>query len=305
MNTTQLKYFLELSRTLNYSTAAQQLYITQPTLSRSIMSLEDEIGAKLFHRESGNVSLTPAGKLLLQDLEPLAIRYDGLLQRVRNLGSGLAGEIHIALSNEQQMPDSMIKAVKAFSADHPNVEFHFSRMNTGAMMTALREEAIDLSVTLEFIGHEKRNQGFPDEFILLEKEQPCLIRASVKKEPSFLPITREECHRILSNARLVFPSPKFIGDEMANPMDPLREMLHLPELNPNALYVRDADSVSLYVSAGIGVTIANRSHTITKENGVDVLEILGAEPYRKVLQYRPDSRNPVIKRFLEYIRIQS
>lgn len=301
MNTTQLKYFLELSRTLNYSTAAQQLYITQPTLSRSIMALEDELGAKLFHRESGSVSLTPAGRLFLQDMEPLAIRYDGLLQRVRNLGSGLAGEIHIALSNEQQMPDSLIKAIKAFSADHPNVEFHFSRMSTAAMMTALREEAIDLSVTLEFVGNGQISHGFRLEGILLEKEQPCLVRASVKKEPSFLPITREECHRILSSAKLVFPSPKFVGDEMANPVEPLREMLHLPELSPNVLYIRDADSVSLYVAAGIGVTIANRTHTITKENGVDVLEILGAEPYRKILQYRADSRNPVLGRFLECV----
>lgn len=48
MNTTQLRYFMELSKTLNYSTAAQQLFITQPTLSRSIMALEDEVGAKLF-----------------------------------------------------------------------------------------------------------------------------------------------------------------------------------------------------------------------------------------------------------------
>ena len=51
MNTTQLHYFLTLSQTLNYSTAAQQLFITQPTLSRSIMALEDEIGTKLFFRE--------------------------------------------------------------------------------------------------------------------------------------------------------------------------------------------------------------------------------------------------------------
>ena len=304
MNTTQLRYFLELSRTLNYSTAAQQLYITQPTLSRSIMALEDEIGAKLFFRESGNVSLTPAGKLFLQEMEPLSLRYDGLLRRVKNLGSGLAGEIHIALSNEQQMPDTLISAIKAFSAACPNVEFQFSRMNTGEMMTALREEAVDLMVGLEFIGHEKLRQSAPEQYILLEQEQPCLIRASVKDEPTYLRITTEECRKILQKSTLIFPSPKFVGDEMANPVEPLRNMLNLPDLSPNVHYVRDADAVSLYVSTGFGVTIVNHSHSITRETGVDVLEILGADPYRKVLQYRSDSRNPVLSRFLEFVQSQ-
>ena len=79
MNTTQLHYFMTLSQTLNYSTAAQQLFITQPTLSRSIMALEDEIGTKLFFRENGNVSLTPAGKLMQEELKPLSARYETML----------------------------------------------------------------------------------------------------------------------------------------------------------------------------------------------------------------------------------
>ena len=302
MNTVQLRYFLELSRTLNYSTAAQQLFITQPTLSRSIMALEDEIGAKLFHRESGNVSLTPAGQMFLQDLEPLAVRYEGMLRRVKNLGSGLAGELHIALSTEQQMPDRLLWAVKSFASEFPNVEFQFSRMSTDGLMTALREESVDMAVGLEFIGHEKMPPSPWYQQILLEKEQPCLVRAAVSGRQRDMHITTEECCRFLEKYRLIFPSPRFMGSEMANPVEPLREMLHLPELMPDVCYIRDANAVSLYVSAGLGVTIANKSHSIARENGVELLEILGAEPYRKVLQYRSDSRNPVLERFLDFIK---
>lgn len=301
MNTTQLRYFLELSRTLNYSTAAQQLYITQPTLSRSIMALEDEMGAKLFYRENGVVSLTPAGQLLLQDLQPLAIRYHGLLQRVRNLGSGLAGELHIALSNEQQMPDLLLRAIKLFAADYPNVEIRFSRMNTGEMMIALREAALDVAAGLEFTGHEKAPVNNLYEYVLLETEQPCLVRTATDSRTSYMTITTEECGRLLSSSKLIFPSPKGIGGETPNPMEPLRQMLRLPELAPDVQYVRDSNAVSLYVSAGMGVTITNKSHSIARENGVELLEIMGAEPYRKVLQYCPDSKNPVLGRFLEYV----
>ena len=302
MNTTQLKHFLELSRTLNFSTAAQQLYITQPTLSRSILALEDEIGAKLFHRGSGNVSLTPAGQLFLQDLEPLAMRYDGLLQRVRNLGTGLAGELHIALSDEQQMPDVLLRGVKRFSAAYPSVEIQFSRMNTGDLMTALREETVDLAVGLGFIGYDRVTGGKLYEHILLENEAPCLVRAAANEHGDKMTLTTRECQRILERETLIFPSPKYLGDETANPVEPLRVMLRIPDLEPKTRYVRDGAAVSLYVSAGMGITIANKSHSLAHENGVEVLEILGAEPYRKVLQFRSDCRNPVLGRFLELLK---
>lgn len=299
MNTTQLRYFLELSQTLNYSAAAQRLYVTQPTLSRSIMALEDEIGAKLFCRENGNVSLTPAGQLLLRELQPIAMRYESLLQRVRAVGNGMAGELHIALSTEQQMPDTLLQAIKSFSNAYPNVEFLLSRMDTHFLMAAFQEETVDLAVGLEFTSQRNVPGNMPMEYVLLEQEQPCLVRSAVGKSPTTMTITTEECKQILSKTKLIFPSSKYLGDETADPMVPLREMLHQPELLPDIRYARDANAVALYVAAGLGVTIANKSHGITRENGVDVLEILGAEPYRKVLEYRTDSRNPILARFLE------
>ena len=185
MNTTQLRYFLELAQTLNYSAAAQQLYVTQPTLSRSIMSLEEEIGAKLFYRENGNVSLTPAGRLLRQEVLPLSMRYEGMLRRVRNVGNGLAGELHIALSEEQQLPSSLLFAIKSFSAAYPYVEFRFSRMNTNLIRVASQEETLDkdsrhkkpclLSFCIEVknrgqpTGKKKRNYS-KDEKIRIVKE---------------------------------------------------------------------------------------------------------------------------------------
>lgn len=303
MNTTQLQYFLALSQTLNYSVASQQLYVTQPTLSRSIMALEDEIGAKLFFRESGNVSLTPAGQLLRQELEPLSVRYAGMLRRVKNLGNGLAGELHIALSNEQQMPELLLSAIKTFCVQYPNVEFQFSRMDIQSIVTALREESVDLAVGLEFGKPVGRSQGMVVESILLEQERPCLIRATRGTRPtSVMTTTTHECAQKLSKTKLIFPSPQYLADSTTDPVAPLREMLRLPELMPEVQYVPDTSAVSLYVAAGRGVTIVNQSHSITRENGVDVLEILGAEPYRKALQYRVDSRNPILNRFLNWFQ---
>ena len=61
MELRQLKYFVAVARTLNFTEAARQLYITQGTLSQQLRQLEYELGTTLFERSSHNVSLTEAG----------------------------------------------------------------------------------------------------------------------------------------------------------------------------------------------------------------------------------------------------
>lgn len=61
MELRQLKYFIGVAETLNFSVAAKNLYITQGTLSQQIRQLENELGTELFERNSHNVRLTEAG----------------------------------------------------------------------------------------------------------------------------------------------------------------------------------------------------------------------------------------------------
>lgn len=297
MNTTQLRYFMELARTLNYSTAAQQLFITQPTLSRNIMSLEDELGAKLFYRENGSVSLTPAGKLLAQEIGPLSERYEVMVQRVRNRGNGLTGEMTIAISNEQQMPEGLIAAVRGFIKEYPNVDVQFRRMPTVEMIMALREELVDIAVGLQFLG-DARQVGIVSR--KLTQEPPCLVRPALGHGDSRKVVTAEECRKLLTEHRLVFPSPFPMGADQGSPVRALQDMLHLEDLTPDVMYVSDSSAVSAYVAVGLGVTITNRSHTIARESGIEMLEILGANPYQKVMQYREHIKNPVLDQFLNY-----
>lgn len=67
MNTEQLKYFLSVAKHLNFTKAAKDFYVSQPAISHQISELESELGAKLFHRSTRNVSLTRAGELFLVD----------------------------------------------------------------------------------------------------------------------------------------------------------------------------------------------------------------------------------------------
>jgi DNA-binding transcriptional LysR family regulator len=70
MQLQQLEYFLAVAETRHFTRAAQQLHVAQPSLSQQIRALERELGAELFHRARGNITLTDAGEALL----PLACR---------------------------------------------------------------------------------------------------------------------------------------------------------------------------------------------------------------------------------------
>lgn len=66
MTLNQLKYFQAVARTMNFRAAAEELYISQPSLSRSIDTLEHELGVVLFERTGRHIALTGSGRLFLE-----------------------------------------------------------------------------------------------------------------------------------------------------------------------------------------------------------------------------------------------
>ena len=72
----KLRYFVAVADNLHFRKAAEQLHIAQPALSRSIGALERELGAQLFIRDKRSVTLTPAGRQLLDDARPLLVAAD-------------------------------------------------------------------------------------------------------------------------------------------------------------------------------------------------------------------------------------
>ena len=75
MNTKQMEYIIELAQTKNFNKAAENLFISQPTLTYQIKNAEDEIGFLIFDRSSKGVSLTPAGEQFIISLINISRRY--------------------------------------------------------------------------------------------------------------------------------------------------------------------------------------------------------------------------------------
>lgn len=89
MDFDSINYFLSICTSGSFSEAAKRLYISQPTLSRRITALEDELGTELFSRKSTGISLTPAGKVFYEEQTKLMNSQFRLLEKNEILPAGL------------------------------------------------------------------------------------------------------------------------------------------------------------------------------------------------------------------------
>jgi len=99
MGTQQIKNFLVLCETLNFRKAAEQINIVQPALSRQIQLLESEMGALLFNRSTGTVTLTEAGIFFQKEAQRILLDLNKTIIRTAQVHKGEAGEVRITHSS--------------------------------------------------------------------------------------------------------------------------------------------------------------------------------------------------------------
>src|SRR5271167_4497410 len=97
MELRQLRYFIAVAEHLSFSKAARQLHVTVPPLSRQIRQLEDEFDVKLFVRDRRHVTLTDAGRLLLQEAKVLVAQTARVSDSVRMAKYGSVGLLKIGI----------------------------------------------------------------------------------------------------------------------------------------------------------------------------------------------------------------
>lgn len=98
MNSTELQCFVQVANTLSFIKAADKMSMSQPALSKQIMSLEDELGVKLFQRTTRRVQLTNAGKQFLKDAEDFLRMEINAKNRVEQYKNGGAYTLRIGYS---------------------------------------------------------------------------------------------------------------------------------------------------------------------------------------------------------------
>ncbi|EHJ51734.1 LysR family transcriptional regulator [Streptococcus macacae] len=121
MNNKQIDYVIETAKTMNLSRAAENLFISQPSLSYQIKVLEEEVGFLIFDRIGKSIRLTPAGQQLVTSLQGIQLDLKTAIEQAQNLGSQYQDSITIAIPNWTALY-LLPQAIKAFEKIHPQVQ---------------------------------------------------------------------------------------------------------------------------------------------------------------------------------------
>ena len=143
-----LEYYLMVAREENITRAAQLLHITQPTLSRQLIQLEEELGVSLFNRGKNHISLTDDGLLLKRRAQELVKLADRTKKEFHREEGELTGEIVIG-SGETQSVRLLGKMAARFHERYPLVTFHLHSATADDIKDRIEKGLIDIGLLTE------------------------------------------------------------------------------------------------------------------------------------------------------------
>lgn len=149
-----LKYFLVVSREENVTRAAEILHITQPTLSRQLMLLEQELGVTLFDRSKKKLILTREGMIFKRRAEEMINIEKKIEMELGNKGNELKGEIVIGCGLTEAT-NTLGDYIYAFKEKYPQVSFCLRNGNSDLIIENIENGLIDIGVVLEPVNLEK------------------------------------------------------------------------------------------------------------------------------------------------------
>lgn len=141
----QLRYFLAVARTRNFSRAAEQCHVAQPSLSQQIMKLESELDEKLFERTKRTVDLTPAGELLRVHAERVLDELEAARDGVREVRGLLRGRVVLG-ALPTVAPYFLPARLRTFAARHPGIEVVVHEDTTAQLAAAVLGKEIDVAL---------------------------------------------------------------------------------------------------------------------------------------------------------------
>ncbi len=145
MNIQQFRYVLAVDEFKHFETAAEKCHVTQSTLSTMINRFEDEIGIKIFSRNTKPVSITQEGTQIIQRLRIIDKEIDSLNNLVQELKGEMVGELRMGII-PTVAPFLLPLFLSKFASDFPKVKMVVQEMTTAEIQKALRSRMLDIGI---------------------------------------------------------------------------------------------------------------------------------------------------------------
>ncbi len=178
-----LKYFAETAKHKSMTKAAKTLHVTQPTLSRQLKDLEEELGQKLFTRSNYHIHLTPEGELLYKRAMDILDIVDKTTTEFQSMNEFNGGDIHIGCAESYGII-TIAKTLKTLKERYSNIKFHLYSGNFQTVSEKLNHGLLDVAITVQNIDTSNYNfldLPYTDTWgILMRKDSPLANQTEMK-----------------------------------------------------------------------------------------------------------------------------
>ena len=180
-----LKYFLAVAREENITTAAKSLHVTQPTLSKQLKELEDELGTQLFIRGNRRITLTEDGMFLRKRAQEILDLTEKTENELKESDEMICGDIYIG-GGETDAIRILAKVVKQITQEYPLINFHLYSGNANDVTERLDRGLLDFGILIEPVDLKKYDfQKLPatDTWgLLMRKDSPLAAKDTIEPE---------------------------------------------------------------------------------------------------------------------------
>lgn len=288
MTIAQIKYFVTVAKCLSFTKAAEQLFISQPALSRHVRNMEEELNIQLFVRTSNGIRLTPAGSSLYIGMSDLYRNYIEMVKQAEKIQRGLAGSLKIGILDQTNVADFMPHIYHYFQEKYPNVDMTFLDGSFDFLESELYGGRLDMIFTLKFKIENKESIIYQyvdhsKDYICMSKHHPLAKKDRITlddvKNETFVMISPEDNPE---SSQLIYALCKQHG------------------FVPPVHFAKTLAEQILWIEVGMGVSILD-SRTRLKQNP-DVkfyeLEDSNWDP-GLVVAWNQNNYNPLIEVFVK------
>lgn len=208
MDTVNLQTFIAAAELASFSLAAEQLYLTQPAVSKRVATLEEALGARLFDRIGRRVSLTEAGRALLPRAKTILRDIDDSRRMISNLTGTVAGQLSIGTSHHIGL-HRLPPVLRQFSKAYPDVALDLQFMDSEAACRAVQTGDLELGIVtlpLESLADLQSELIWPDPLdIVVSHDHPLAAKATLNfqtlaEHPAILPASGTYTRQLLERS---------------------------------------------------------------------------------------------------------
>ena len=290
MNTLQMYYFLSIAENQSFSKASELNYVSQPTLSKHIKNLENELQTKLFDRTKNPIELTSMGVIYYKLFSDFMTDLSRIKNSTHKQNEVYEGTLTIGILTGFNLPDSLMEKFNILQQHFPKTELSFENHNVKDLIAKLKNKTLDTCLILEdFVSNLNDTEyevlfDVPKYLVyserILSKKANSSISISDFKDETFFCLGEENSD---PTRRLIFEYCKYYN------------------FYPTIRSIPNMESVMSNVSFGKGVTILDG---LTQYNTAPHIKKLEINPCHKLCLAwsKANAANPLIKLLREVVK---